>query len=504
MNESWAHGYYAEEGYVYGFYYETMPAHIRWACALQGADAPGNNFTFLDLGCGQGFSLIVSAIFHPESKFIGVDFMPRHIAHANQLAKAAGVTNVIFIEGDFLDLAQNADQIGPVDYAVAHGISTWVAPEVTEAMFKLAEKVLKPGGVMYNSYNAYPGWYDASPFQQLVSLEMRSKSGVEAIAGAVDLMGKLKGANAKLFGSLPGLDNRLEALKTAYSSYLVQEYNNKNWQPRYVGEMIDVAYRHKLEYAGTANLCEAIESSYSAEARDLIAQQKDLKTRETVRDFLINQCFRRDLYVKGFKPLWSTKKTELLGTQRFVPLSYQPRPEVGKPFEFFQGHLHLSTERETFLEVLNAFESTGSSVSEVHAKVPQHTLLEIAEMTSYLYFGGWLALHNNSGSAAVKRLNHTLLNAHLNGAPYNQLASGLASTVMRLSDAQMMICAIHQKGVSREDLPRVLMSALIDLDRKFGIDGKLLDGPEGEQEAQKHVDHFFAEVLPELLRMEMI
>lgn len=504
MNESWAHGYYAEEGYVYGFYYESTPAHIRWACALQGADAPENNFTLLDLGCGQGFSLIVSAIFYPESKFIGIDFMPRHIAHANQLAKAAGVTNVTFIEGDFLELAHNADQIGPVDYAVAHGISAWVAPEVTEAMFKLAGKVLKPGGVMYNSYNAYPGWYEASPFQHLVSLEMRSKSGVEAIAGAVDLIGKLKDLDAKLFASLPGLSNRLEGLKTADSNYLVQEYNNHNWQPRYFGDMIDVAYRHKLEYAGTANLCEAINSSYSAEARDLIAQQKDLKTRETVRDFLINQCFRRDLYAKGLRPLWTTKKTEVLGTQRFVPLGFKLPPDVGKPFEFSQGHLRLSTERETFLEVLNAFEATGSSVSEVHSRVPQHTLLEIAEMTSYLYFGGWLAFHNNSATAAVKRLNHALLDAHLNGAPYNQLALGVASTVLRLSDAQVMVCALHVKGVSREELPRVLMSTLADLDRKFGIDGKLLDGPDGEIEAQKHVDHFFAVTLPELLRLEVI
>lgn len=357
---------------------------------------------------------------------------------------------------------------------------------------------------MYNSYNAYPGWYEASPFQHLVALEMRSKSGVAAIAGAVDLMNRLKENNAKMFASLPGLNARLEGLQSAQTAYLVQEYNNQNWQPRHFSEMIDVAYRHKLEYAGTANLCEAIESSYSPAARDFIAQQKDLKTRETVRDFLVNQCFRRDIYVKGCRSLWTTKKMEVLGAQHFVPLDFKPIPDVGEPFEFCQGHLRLRTERETFLEVLNAFEPTGSSVAEVHSRVPQHTLLEIAEMASYLYFGGWLALRNNSGAEAVKRLNHALLAAHLQGAPYSQLAVGIASTTRRLSDADMMICAHHVKGVSKEDLHLALIASMADLDRKFVVDGKVVDGLDGEQEAQKCVEHFFAEILPKLLRLEVI
>lgn len=77
MSNSWSHGYYADEGYEYGYHTETSPSYLQWMCTLQGIDAPKDNFTYLDLGCGQGLSLIFHAALHPDSQFIGVDFMPR-------------------------------------------------------------------------------------------------------------------------------------------------------------------------------------------------------------------------------------------------------------------------------------------------------------------------------------------------------------------------------------------------------------------------------------------
>ena len=93
----WKHGYYADAGYTYGFYPETSPARLQWAALIQGHALPRQRFRYLDAGCGQGLSVIFAAAAHPDSEFVGIDFLPEHIAHARRLAEAAGLDNVTFV-----------------------------------------------------------------------------------------------------------------------------------------------------------------------------------------------------------------------------------------------------------------------------------------------------------------------------------------------------------------------------------------------------------------------
>ena len=86
----WKHGYFAESGYTYGYYPETMPMRLRWAALIQGHTAPPSKFRYLDAGCGQGLNLILAAAAHPDSEFVGIDFLPEHIAHGKALAETCG------------------------------------------------------------------------------------------------------------------------------------------------------------------------------------------------------------------------------------------------------------------------------------------------------------------------------------------------------------------------------------------------------------------------------
>ena len=104
----WKRGYFAEAGYTYGYYEETMPSRLYLAALLQGYLAPRESFRYLDAGCGQGFNLIVAAINHPDSEFVGIDFMPEHIAHGRALAARLKLNNISFIEADFTELAQRS------------------------------------------------------------------------------------------------------------------------------------------------------------------------------------------------------------------------------------------------------------------------------------------------------------------------------------------------------------------------------------------------------------
>src|SRR5450432_4226247 len=90
--------------YPSGFYSYQTPVMLDYVAAINGIAPPvanGMPFTYLDLGCGDGFTIILLAAIYPQCRFIGVDFNPGHVAVGSALAKAGGIDNVTFVEGPF-------------------------------------------------------------------------------------------------------------------------------------------------------------------------------------------------------------------------------------------------------------------------------------------------------------------------------------------------------------------------------------------------------------------
>src|SRR5689334_22795484 len=97
----WSSGYVVEIDYTHGYFRELDPNLLRLACALVGvAPPPAKDFTYLELGFGQGLSLNIHAAAH-QGAFWGSDFMPNQVAQARWLAQAAG-SQLIALEDSFL------------------------------------------------------------------------------------------------------------------------------------------------------------------------------------------------------------------------------------------------------------------------------------------------------------------------------------------------------------------------------------------------------------------
>ncbi|TDA67481.1 MAG: methyltransferase domain-containing protein [Clostridia bacterium] len=98
--------------------------------------------TVVDVGCGAGLDLILAALrIGPGGRVIGVDFTPEMLERAAKNAAAAGVTNVLFLEGE-------AERL-PLEDAVADTvISNCVLNLVADkaAAFREIARCLKPGG----------------------------------------------------------------------------------------------------------------------------------------------------------------------------------------------------------------------------------------------------------------------------------------------------------------------------------------------------------------------
>lgn len=243
-----------------------------------------------------------------------------------------------FEQADFLELEQAEAGViawGDFDFSVAHGILTWVAPEVRLSLMRLAERALRPGGLFYVSYNTLPGWLPMLPFQHCVaSLQGPRGDGQPALDAARELFQGLRQANGLVFGSQRDLALRLDGLGQLDPAYLLHEYNHSHWQPLYANQVIEPMRELGLDYLGSATLAENFEGLLPVPAQQQIQRQSDPALRELVRDLVTNQTFRRDVYVKGLDPLWPLEALAALEQLRVISLLDPGAPADESSYRF--------------------------------------------------------------------------------------------------------------------------------------------------------------------------
>ena len=476
---SWTHGYHADSGYTYGYYPETMPMRLHWAALIQGKITPTKKFRYLDAGCGQGLNLILAAASHPDSEFIGLDFMPNHIAHARELAKNCGLKNVQFFEADFSQLVQDPEAIASLnsfDYAICHGISTWVAPHIKQALYTLIGLILKPGGVFYNSYNTHPGWLNAVPFQHLVLLEQERVSGNEAFAAARNTMESLA-EHGEFLNIFPSFKGRLDSYKKLDAAYLVQEYNNLSWQPVFVSQMLDELAAVKLDYLGPATLGEAYLEDLPAHLRALIDRQPTLKLKLQIQDYGLNQSFRRDLYVKGKVSAWPQYLEEHLQNIRVVTNLLTARPKADEPYVFASGSLRVKGHHAIYSAILEQCAVEGG-LSLQDIRIPDQNLAmpAITKMVSLLIQGGWLCFCIDEHQSS-EQVNKTIADAVCAGAPYQYLSLPKAGGAFAVNQLDMLIINGYLHQISETDIAGRVVKQLNKLGRNLSKGGENVSDP---------------------------
>lgn len=478
---NWKHGYYADDGYTYGYYVETMPLRLHWAALVQGQLTPTEGFRYIDAGCGQGFNLILAAAAHPDSEFVGIDFMPNHIAHARDLAKRCGLTNITFIEADFVELAADSAalrELGCFDYAVCHGISTWIGPQVKQSLFSLVGRVLKPGGLFYNSYNTLPGWLNVVPFQHLVLLG--GQAGHSAIANARSTMECLL-KHSPLGQHFPSLSDRIGSLMELDPTYLVQELNNLSWAPVFVSQMIDDMASEKLDYLGTATLGEIFLDTLPAEIATLVENTPDHKLKLQIRDYAVYKSFRRDLYVKGVVPVWREQLRAQVLDARFVTDPSMKRPDAISGYRFASGLVEVAGNYELCSAIVEQMDTLdGLSIRELKLPAKDTQLPSVMKMVSLLLQGGWLLPHSQvSGSDQVNR---GISDAVCMGAPYHCLSAPKVGSAVRLRELEIMFASANLLRLPQNEWPVFVAEKL------QALGGTLMKAGERVEDPKVHLE----------------
>jgi SAM-dependent methyltransferase len=311
-------GYITDLPYLRDFHPELAPAWLDFTATLSGIAPPERHdgFSWCELGCGQGVTTVILAATHPRGRFVGIDLMPGHIDHARRLAGEAGISNVRFYAASFADEALN---LPAFDYIAAHGVYSWIDEAGQAALHRFIDRRLRPGGLVYLSYNSMPGWTTELPFQRLLLTLARDLPGDSAarLAAAATLMRPLVAVGAPSLTASRGAAN-LDALEANHPiAYLVHEYLPENWQPLYVTEVRQAMGAIGLVPAGSATVADNFDDFVLRRVeRQALEVFDEPDLRELVRDFLMHKQFRRDVFSRAGNTLGDdAQRARLLATR---------------------------------------------------------------------------------------------------------------------------------------------------------------------------------------------
>lgn len=504
---AWTEGYVADIPYALGFYRETVPAHIAFS-ALAVGKHPGLSLQpkrILELGIGMGLGFVINAASNPNTQFEGVDFNPLHIAHSQGLVVGAGLTNVSLREASFQDLAREAQEgQHDTDIIVLHGILTWVSADAQEAIVEVARKRLKPGGILYVSYNCMPGWAPVLPLQRLMrenAKRVAGRSDVQTGSG-IELVQALITEGAQYFAATPSLAVRVEGMLKHERNYLAHEYLNANWFIFHFADVATMFGRAKLEFIGSATIIENMDVFAIPQGlRPRIAAENDPIFRETLRDIAINKQFRRDLFARGISATTPPEQMALISKMSFALAVPRPKATLKIPSPLGELDCNVDvygavldclvdgpTEFERIVS-LSSFQRPGG----IGAALQAVSLL----VHSGQILPAPLLIAQDRGPS--QRLNCVIAEKMGQGRTYSFLAAPVVGSGVPATNIELLLLAgiLAAPTLEVDALADDLIARMEAIGLSWVDEGKTITDPaEGRSRARRDADLFLTEKLP--------
>lgn len=507
----WTQGYTTEIEYTYGYYSELNPQRIRLAFAYNGLAFPEIG-TACELGFGQGLGVNMHAA-ASVVQWSGTDFNPSHTAFAAELAHAAGASARLY-DQSFAEFASR-DDLPDFDYICLHGIFSWISEANRAVIVDFVRRRLKVGGVLYISYNTLPGWAEFAPVQHLISLYGKVHGSREQ--GMVARVDDALGFTERLFKTQPGFARanpqaqaRLEGLATQNRHYLAHEYFNEHWVPMYFAQMAECLDAAKLQFACSANFLDYVPKvHFTAEQLAMLDEIRDPVLQQGVRDFMVNQRFRKDYWVRGARRLSPLARAEKLRQMQVMLML--PRDEVRVKF---MGALGESSLMETVVQpVLGQLEGHQiRSIGEIEQAVvgEQVNFQQMTQALVVLIATGQLELAQ-SPSVVVEarkqtdRLNARLLQMALASSDVAHLASPVTGGGVLVGRFQQLFLLARSEGNQHPaEWAQFAWNALQQMDQVVVKDGKALGTAEDNlTELMAQAKDFEAKRLPLLQALQI-
>lgn len=300
---------YAHLGYLsQPFPYASAPFLESYARLLGLSPAPASTARILEIGSSYGGNLISQALFYPKATFTGIEIAPTQVSVGKTYIDQLGITNLNLLEGD---VNESHEHLGTYDYIIAHGFYSWVDEETKDNFLRLCKEHLAENGILYMSYNTYPGWHKMDSVRALLKFANKD----------IDTLNhREKVRHGKTVASkLGALMLEYDTVKNQQTSFLQSLRQTLQKQDCYVGhdhlepvntpvyfhQCMDHMAEHGFTYLCDCDLNLSFPDVYDETLRTQLQElaPHDPLAREQYIDFMLNTAFRKSLFThKGATP----------------------------------------------------------------------------------------------------------------------------------------------------------------------------------------------------------
>ena len=507
----WTAGYVADIGYTFGYYGELNPLRVKLAFLNAGLAVPEFGAA-CELGFGQG----MSANFHAAASVTswqGTDFNPSQAGFAQELAGESGAGARLYDDA-FADFANRAD-LPDFDYIGLHGIWSWISDENRAVIVEFIRRKLKVGGVLYISYNTLPGWAAFAPMRHLMTehaeiIGAEGRGIVSRIDGALDFTEKMLATNPAFARANPQIVERVKTIKDQNRHYLAHEYFNRDWHPMHFATMADWLEPAKVSYACSAHYLDHVDAvNLSAEQQTFLKEIPDVMFRESVRDFMVNQQFRRDYWVKGARKLNALEQAEALRAQKVMLAAH--RPDVTLKVTGSLGEAMMS--EAVYNPILDLLaDHKPKTLGQIEQAVKDPGILVAKVMQAILVLGAaaHLAAVQDEPIIAKAKKHTDKLNAYLiqkarGSNEINYLASPVTGGGFNVNRfQQLFLLGMSQGKKQPAEWAQLVWQVLVAQGQKIVKEGKTLETPEDNQaELMAQATAFAEKQLPILKALQI-
>jgi len=508
----WTSGYVADIGYTYGYYNELNPNRANLAF-LNAGYAPPSYGVHCELGFGQGLSVNVHSA-SSGSTWYANDFNPSQAAFAQSLASGSGADAHLTDEA-FADFCNRGD-LPDFDSIGLHGIWSWISDENRSVIVDFIRRKLKVGGALYISYNTQPGWAAFAPLRHLMTehasvMGSTGKGVVSKIDGALEFAQKLLDTNPMFARANPSVVDRLKKVASQDKHYLAHEYFNKDWYPMHFATLSQWLSPAKIDFACSAHYLDHIDAvNLSAQQQALLKEIPDATFKETVRDFMVNQQFRKDYWMKGARKLSAIEQAELIKQHKLVLIS--PREDISLKIAGSLGEVNMS--EAIYAPILDLMsDHKARSIQEMASKVQSQSInfAQVVQAAMVLVGSGHMAsVQSEEQITKAKQSSDKLNKALIGRARFSAEISFLASPVTGGGIAtnrfqQLFLLAMRNGKKQPQDWASEVWAVLSAQNQRLIKEGKALESAEDNvQELVNQANDFARKRLPILKALEVV
>ena len=508
---SWSEGYFTDVAYTDHYFRELNPLWLNFNLTLAGLDIPGfaengdicppKDFHYLELAFGQGRSINIHA--HASSgTFVGTDFNPTQTLNARSWIRSSNVT---LYDESFKQLLERFDREKPqFDYIVFHGLFSWINEENRKIIMEIISKYLKVGGVVYNSYNCFPGWSPKIPTRTILKLYNETHNSAEidtktSVQNGISFLGEFLDTNPAFMVANPHNKALFDGLKTQDPNYIAHEYLNSSWD-FFFSDIAKLFEESKCTYATSANLLDHFwEFNLTREAHTFLNKIQDRIFKEQLRDYYINTQFRKDIFIKGAKAITMQQQRQRILRTHFVlllpPESF--KPTIKAPL----GEANLN--KEMYESALNHFKKDDYTPKTLQSlmdscKIDFNNCLQIAVILTHQNFISPAQEMDQDLKARARAYNSNLFYNQTQGDSSAYVVAPRIHSCIGVSNLEQiaMYGFLTQNLHKETELVNWTIKTMKDNGQGFIKDGKVIEKDSEVREEIKKLIKAFLEKIP--------